>query len=689
VYNFAVMGQANKSGYSYPDIDFKSELNDSQYAVVHSADGPCLVLAGAGSGKTRTITYRVAYLLSQGVRPENILLLTFTNKASREMLDRVEKKLGSKPAGLWGGTFHSTGNRILRSRAELLGYQKNFTILDADDSKDLIKSAIRSLGIDNTLRKFPSPAVVSGVLSYAKNSCEPISEVILRNYSHLEDFTDDIISISKAYESKKRSANAMDFDDLLTNWLELLLNHEQVRKNLASQFKYILVDEYQDTNTVQAEIVRLLASEHNNLLVVGDDAQSIYSFRAANVKNILNFPKLFTNSKVFKLETNYRSTPQILNLANAILESNTEQFKKTLVPVIAKGEMPKAVPAQNSRNEAEFIARYFEAMQSAGEGLGSTAVLFRATHHSQMLEMELIRRGIDYEYRGGLRFFERAHIKDILSYLRLVANMKDEVSWLRALGHQKGIGPASAEAVFKFGTERGSWKNLFDSAMEIPARAKGGFESFVAIMKPLVLSEGDVSSMISMIVSSGYKNYIESEFQNPDERLMDIDQFALFAKKYEKDIEKFVEDVSLLDSYGAAQEQRGESTDKTVLSTIHQAKGLEWDTVFILNMVEGGFPNSKAVLQKGGLEEERRLFYVAVTRARKKVIISYPVASDYDSYDVNQPSMFLREIPKSAIDHELGGSFDSEEETIFQNSIGERGKSKNAPMQFLRDIDEL
>ncbi|MBI5023138.1 MAG: UvrD-helicase domain-containing protein, partial [Candidatus Magasanikbacteria bacterium] len=428
-------------------IDFIKELNSEQLEVVAHGDGYCLVLAGAGSGKTRTITYRVAHLLEKCVKPENILLLTFTNKAAKEMLGRVEKIIGKKPDGLWGGTFHAIANRILRATAPLLGYQPNFSVLDQDDAETLLKSCVKELHFSDS-KRFPSAGLIHALYSFSRNAQITLTEAIDWKNSSFSKVAGDIEEATNLYQKKKKSSNVMDFDDLLINWYEVL-QKSAVLKKLAEQFQYILIDEYQDTNRLQATIVKLLASVHKNLLVVGDDAQSIYSFRAADINNILEFPKEFPKAKIFRLETNYRSTPNILNLAN-----DRQRVRK---------------------------------LQEAGNPLKDLAVLFRAAFHAQILEIELAKAGIPYEMRGGMRFFERAHIKDTISILRVVNNLKDEIAWFRVLEIFQGIGHETARMIIAKACQSKDLLELSTSGIRdgLNKNAQKGWDDFVSIAEVL------------------------------------------------------------------------------------------------------------------------------------------------------------------------------------------------------------
>ncbi|TAL49795.1 ATP-dependent helicase [Patescibacteria group bacterium] len=694
---------------SQASIDYQKELNPEQLNVVLNGNGACLVLAGAGSGKTRTITYRVAYLLERGVSPESILLVTFTNKAAKEMLSRVEGLLCRYPTGLWGGTFHSIANRLLRMYGSQLGYTNHFTILDQEDAKSLIKVCIKALDIDTTSRRFPSPAKVHAMISYAQNSGKGMSDVIQNRYPSFLEIVPVIERIAELYADRKRQADSMDFDDLLLKLRELLYHHEGVRQKLAHQFEYILVDEYQDTNVVQAQIIRQLASEHENVLVVGDDAQSIYSFRAAEIRNILGFPQTYADTKTFHLTTNYRSSPEILAVANSSIIQNKDQFKKELIAVRRSLERPSLVPSSNASQEAQFIAQKILVLRDEGMPLCEIAVLFRAAYHAQTLEFELMKRDIPYEYRGGLKFFERAHVKDIVSHLRIRQNPKDEVAWMRILGLLNGVGLASAETMASQFTDDGSLEEILNGNQKIPKRAQVGWEGLRKTLEKMAHEEAP-AELIRMVTAGDYRDYLETEYLDFMDRLEDLEQFALFAEGYTS-LQTFLDEVSLTGDYGFIKSNEvapgfspGEAAqeDRLILSTIHQAKGLEWDAVFVMHLVDGKFPIGAALDEDGGLEEERRLFYVATTRARKELFFTYPITSGYDTLMLSQPSMFLQELPEGLFEEvklrkgvERYKGYKSFEEgwddgpTIVFDDLGEREQKPMPKISFLRDIDEL
>lgn len=631
-------------------INYHDELNQEQLDVVLHGDGAALVLAGAGSGKTRTLTYRVAYLLEQGVDPSSILLLTFTNKAAREMLERVESLLGAHSRGIWGGTFHSIGNRILRAMAEIVGFRSGFSILDQEDARDLIKAIIKEMKIDVKARRFPSPNVTHDIISYSRNAQQSIAQTLEEKHTSFLTFTNDIETIATRYQERKRLANAMDFDDLLS-YVAGLLDDPVHGKNLSAPFRYVLVDEYQDTNAIQARIVKGFAQVHKNILVVGDDAQSIYAFRGADVQNILSFPKQWPGAKTFKLLTNYRSTPQILEVANESLEHNVDQFQKDLIAKRDHGDKPKLVPCSSASQEAQYVAEQILALRHEGVALQNIAVLFRSSAHSQALEFELVKRDIPYEYRGGQRFFERAHIKDTLSFLRIMVNHQDEVAWLRILGLQKGIGDTSAATIAVACKSLESLESILlpSRDTQIPKRAQDGWRDLTTILTSMRDRSGP-SGMVRAVANSSYKDYLEREYPNWRERYEDLEQLALFAEKYDE-LSAFLNDIALYDEVTAQREQAASSRDdeRIVLSTIHQAKGLEWECVFVMHLAEGSFPSRRA-MSEDGMEEERRLFYVAVTRARKQLFLTYPMTVGYETLVFAQPSTFIDELPPRLFD---------------------------------------
>lgn len=628
--------------------DYRKELNPEQYAVAMHRSGPMLVLAGAGTGKTRTVTYRVARLIETGIRPGNLLLLTFTNKAAREMMRRAEGLIGRNIHGLWGGTFHHIGNMVLRRHCNLIGYRDSFSILDREDSKELFEICLSDVG--NKGAMVPGGVVLCDMYSLAKNKGVDLQELIPVRFPHFSRVIDEIVHVSALYDKKKKNLNLMDFDDLLTNWKKLLIEHGDIRERYSAQFMHILVDEYQDTNRLQAEIIDLLASAHRNLMVVGDDAQSIYSFRGADFENILKFPERYPDAALFNLTINYRSTPEILHLANKSIIHNVRQFHKDLHSVRKTGDIPSFVPLKDVLQQADFVAQKILDMNADGIALGDIAVLYRSHYQSMELQMELQRRGIPFEIRSGLKFFEQAHIKDILSFLRVIINPFDELSWKRILKLIPGIGNVTAGKIWDALHRSGDPRVEFCKTSRFVSRKSlDGFNLFLDLLGILNNEEQDgvsvkPSAAIEHIMKHGYQDYLFSHFPNAEDRILDIEQMTRFALRYST-LEPFVSELSL-QSATAGDVGEGDTNDGCViLSTVHQAKGLEWDVVFVIGLNDGGFPSPKS-LKTGDEEEERRLFYVAVTRARDDLYLCCPISSGgWHSISFLRPSRFIRELP--------------------------------------------
>jgi len=636
-----------------PRIQYAHELNEEQLAVVESDNGPILVIAGAGSGKTRVVTYRVAYLLENGVSPNGILLLTFTNKAAREMLHRVEHLMKMDTRYIWGGTFHHIGNMILRQHGEMVGFKKNFTILDNEDAKDLIEVVLKDSKIDRKERRFPKGGILKEIFSYAINTMEEIEASVRERAPFFYDIIDEIALVSRLYMEKKRAINAVDFDDLLFYWHKLLLEHEELRKLCAMTFSHILVDEYQDTNRIQGEIVDFMGFISRNVMVVGDDAQSIYSFRGANFQNILDFPNKYPEAKVFKLETNYRSTPEILGLANHSIAQNTKQFAKVLKSIKKSGIVPVLAPSRDVVQQAEFVAQRILELRDEGIALDNMAILYRAHYHSMELQMEFTRRDIPFEIRSGLRFFEQAHIKDVVAFLRIMINPNDEVSWKRALKLFPKIGNRTAEHIYDYLQTLSNPYDVFISkkiADKFKNIHKESIETWSRLFSDLAKLQDQEApgDMISAVLNNGYVEYLKYNYPNYDARQEDIGQLINFSTKYQS-VESFLSELSLMSGLSGEEIIAADREDeKVILSTIHQAKGLEWKIVFIIWCAEGRFPNPKA-LEEGGLEEERRLFYVATTRAMDELYLCYPLLT-FDKqvgHIILKPSRFISELRSS------------------------------------------
>jgi DNA helicase-2/ATP-dependent DNA helicase PcrA len=646
----------------HPQIAYERELNPQQLAAVTAPPGPALIIAGAGSGKTRTLTYRVAYLLEQGIPPERILLLTFTNKAAGEMMRRVTDLLGTQRLDLWGGTFHSIGARVLRAHAETLGYRRDFTILDRDDAKDLIKACVADAGIETKGTHFPKPEVLNEIFSLAANMQKTDGEVLETQFGYFAQFASQISDVSRRYTARKRSSNAMDFDDLLGLWLKLLQDNADAREMYQRRFQFILVDEYQDTNKLQGDLIDLLAARHHNVTVVGDDAQSIYAWRGANFLNILDFPKRYPGAKVFKIETNYRSTPEILKVANAAISANRNQFTKNLTPSRKPGVKPALVVCMDASQQSAFIAQRLAELHEEGTSLNQIAVLYRSHFHALELQLELTKRQIPFSITSGIRFFEQAHIKDATAYLKLVTNPSDEIAFKRVAQLHPGIATKGADKLWKiFSAEIQSFqanqnkapkKNPIATALETCApqvgkKAAVAWAQLVATAAQLE-EEKSPAKMLRIIIDAGYDDYLKENFANYSVRLEDLEQLAVFAYQF-KTTEEFLTQLALLTNVEAEDDNAKNEEERIKLSTIHQAKGLEFDVVFVIMLCDGLFPSSRSIESADGEEEERRLFYVAITRAKNELYLSYPLIrggfgnSAADS--MQSPSRFLGEIP--------------------------------------------
>ena len=644
-------------------IDYARELNPQQLAAVTAPPGPALVIAGAGSGKTRTLTYRVAYLLEQGIPAERILLLTFTNKAAGEMMRRIGDLLGHELRSLWGGTFHSIGARILRLHAEAVGYQKDFTILDRDDAQDLIKACVTDAGIETKKTHFPKPAVLNEIFSLVANTHKTTEELVDGQFSYFSEFAEEIAALQKKYVARKRATNAMDFDDLLALWLKLLQDNAEVREQYQRRFQFILVDEYQDTNKLQSDLIDLLAAKHHNVTVVGDDAQSIYAWRGANFANILEFPKRYPGANVFKIETNYRSTPEILNVANAAIAANVNQFAKELAPARKSGVKPALIACQDAGQQSAFIAQRVLELRDEGMNLNHVAVLYRSHFHALELQLELTRQQIPFSITSGIRFFEQAHIKDATAYLKFVANPRDEISFKRLVQLIPGIAAKGADKLWQsFQIEFQTPKTntpvavaLQDSIARVPKKAVFNWAQFTATIAQLEdpAVRKSAAKMLRLVMDAGYDDYLKETYANYERRLEEIQQLAEFAFQFGS-VEEFLTQLALLTNVEAEDDNASkDNEEKLKLSTIHQAKGLEFDAVFVIMLCDGMFPSTRSMESNEGEEEERRLFYVAVTRAKNELYLTYPlIRAGYGSSgsDMFQsPSRFLSEIPKDLL----------------------------------------
>jgi DNA helicase II / ATP-dependent DNA helicase PcrA len=665
-------------------IDYAAELNEQQLAAVTAPPGPLLVIAGAGSGKTRTLTYRVAYLLENGVDARNILLLTFTNKAARQMLDRVSNLLPVDAAGIWGGTFHSIGNRMLRRHGSALGYSSGFTIMDREDQKDLIATVVASSGIDPKEMRFPKADVLADVFSFVVNTERPMEELLAEKFPYFLPLLEQIKDVQARYERKKKATNSLDFDDLLEKTLRMLIEHEHIARFYRRQFQFILVDEYQDTNKIQADFIDILAREHQNVMVVGDDAQSIYSWRGANFQNILEFPKRYPNAQVFRIELNYRSVPEILEVANSAIAANVKQFKKNLSATRdSKAVKPALIALNDGSEQAQFVAQRVLELRDEGVELNEIAVLYRAHYHAVELQLEFSRRGIPYQITSGIRFFEQAHIKDVAAFIRFVANPRDEVAFKRMVRLLPGIGGKIAENLWN------GWEKSLDSVpvaavtdrgaesttpateaaaagghgysigerllkLNVSTRSKKMWEQLAQTLDEIAPNgkPNPPSAMIVSVVEAIYDDYAKANFTNYELRREDLNQLASFARQF-NDAQEFLSQLALISNVDAEPAPNAAADNEAVnLSSVHQAKGLEFHTVFVIWLTDGMFPSSRSLETRDAIEEERRLFYVAITRARDELYLSYPhMRLNAGFGDIFQrPSRFLKEIPNELLE---------------------------------------
>ncbi len=628
-------------------LKYEDELNAGQLAAVQAVDGPILVIAGAGSGKTRTLVYRVARLIESGIPPESILLLTFTRKASEEMLQRVGALIGLRTDRVTGGTFHSVANMLLRRYGRGIGLEPGFTILDRGDSEDVINLLRTQQGLNDKARRFPRKNTINEIFSKSVNKLLPVEDVVLGEFPQFTDEIEDLQQLCRAFQSYKRSRLLVDYDDLLVRLRELLDQDEGVRLRVSETYRYVLVDEYQDTNRLQAEIVRRIAATHDNVMVVGDDSQSIYAFRGATFRNIMDFPTLFPGTRVFKLEENYRSTQPILTLANEVINLAAEKYSKTLFTRKGEGPQPVLVKAGDENTQSRFVAQRILELREEGVPLEEIAVLFRSSFHSFDLEIELARRNVPFVKRGGFKFIETAHVKDILAHLRVVENPKDAVSWNRLLMLLEGVGPKKSQALIEaMLSPDGGGLDALKAAAEKGAGAQA--------LKDLVRLLEDIGGGSSMTpaeqmnaVCGYYLPILKQQYDDYPKRTKDLEHLYTIAARYGK-LESFLADLTLEppDESLFDVEAAGRDDERLVLSTIHSAKGLEWHTVFIIWALDGKFPSLYAMTADEDIEEERRLFYVAVTRAKQNLYVSYPVnVFDRTSGMVlSKPSRFIEEV---------------------------------------------
>jgi DNA helicase II / ATP-dependent DNA helicase PcrA len=636
-------------------IDYAGELNAAQYAAATTLDGPVLVIAGAGSGKTRTLVYRVARLVESGVPPAQILLLTFTRKAAEEMLGRASALVGGSCDRVAGGTFHSFANIVLRRAGRPVGLEPGFTILDRSDAEDVVNLLRSRAGLDRKDRRFPRKNTILEVLSMAVNRSMPVPEVVADGWPHLLDHLEDLVRLGEQYTRYKRERGLVDYDDLLVLLRDLLHDVPEAAERLSSTYRYVMVDEYQDTNRLQSEIVRGLAVTHDNVMAVGDDSQSIYSFRGANFRNIMDFETLFPGTRLVKLEENYRSTPPILGLANAIIDRAAEKYTKVLRTQAKSGERPALVRCPDDRAQSRFVSQRILELREEGVALDDIAVLFRSSYHSFDLELELQRHDIPFVKRGGFKFIETAHVKDVLAHLRVVANPRDAVSWHRVLLLLDGLGPKTADDVLRHVGAAAGVAEAADRLADYPKRGAYMKElgRLAQLLRTVAGEERSPGEQVTEVV-----NFYAPMLRHlhPDDfpkREKDLEHFLTIAARY-RSLRSLLSDMALeppTDSVGNVLAAEGEDEGLLTLSTIHSAKGLEWRAVFVIGLVDGRFPAYQNLRNPEEVEEERRLLYVAVTRAKEHLYLTYPI----DIFDrttgmvLGKPSRFVEGFPSSVL----------------------------------------
>ncbi|HLY39452.1 MAG TPA: ATP-dependent helicase [Candidatus Binatia bacterium] len=633
-------------------IDYAGELNAAQHEAATTLEGPVLVIAGAGSGKTRTLVYRVARLVESGVNPGQVLLLTFTRKAAEEMLRRAATLVGASCERVAGGTFHSFANTVLRRQGRRIELAPNFTILDRGDAEDVVNLLRSRAGFDRKERRFPRKNAIVDILSMAVNRAKSVPDVMAESYAHLYEHLEDIVRLGEQFTRYKREKNLVDYDDLLVLLRDLLRDHPDAAQQLSRTYRYVMVDEYQDTNPLQAEIVHGLAVAHDNVMAVGDDSQSIYSFRGATFRNIMDFPRLFPGARIVKLEENYRSTQPILNLANEVIDRAAEKHTKILRAVRPSEEAaaPSLVQCSDEQAQSRFVCQRILELREEGVSLDEMAVLFRSSFHSFDLELELTRADVPFVKRGGFKFIETAHVKDVLAHLRIVANPQDAVSWHRVLLLLDGVGPRTADDIFTHlaGTDLAGAVERLESYPRRGAYTKD-LGRLAVLLREVSAGELPPGEMVTRVVGFYAPMLRHVHPEDFPKREKDLEHFVTIAGRY-RSVGTLLSDMALeppTDSVGdvlAAHVDEGLLT----LSTIHSAKGLEWKAVFVIWVVDGRFPSYHNLHDGEELEEERRLLYVAVTRAKEHLYLTYPI----DIYDrasgmvLGQPSRFVEGVPE-------------------------------------------
>jgi DNA helicase-2/ATP-dependent DNA helicase PcrA len=605
--------------------DIKSRLNPAQFQAVTTIDGPVLVIAGAGSGKTRVIEYRVLHMVREKITPSSILLLTFTRKAAREMLSRASKH-DPRCKNVEGGTFHSFAFKLLKRYAKAIGFPSSFAVLDESDAEEAIHRCAARMGLYEREKRFPKKDSLRSIISMSVNKNASIGEIIKKEYPHFTDDIREIENLRMQYAKYKIDRNYLDYDDLLV-FLNILLENADIRERLSRMYRYIMVDEYQDTNKLQANIASLLAENHRNIMAVGDDAQSIYGFRGASHENIMQFPKRFPECTIIKLEENYRSSQAVLDVANAVLENMKNKYSKCLASAKKEiGQTPQLLFFKDAYEEAEWVAETVKKQLDEGLPLGHQCVLFRSMYLSIQLQSELSRRNIPYETFGGLKFYETAHVKDILSHLKVVVNPKDELAWNRALMLIGKIGPKTAAKLTDEFTAYGSLEEVLTRGF--PKYTKGrSYSEGLTGLESAFRAGGDEKMAAGErfeIMMKHYLPLLKDKYDDWHLRLNDLEALRQIAMRYAS-LEELLEDFAIEPperGVWRVEPETKEEEKPLVLSTIHSAKGLEWDSVFVMGLIDGVLPVTFALDSEDDIEEEQRLFYVAVTRAKNRLFLT-------------------------------------------------------------------